>query len=127
MILLDFLLWIILCYVIIEQSFTIQNNLLKGTLATLFTFSFLSFAFCISLFAGINFTIFQLAFIIIPLTLLVVQRNNAIIAIINIFNRKNFPSFFTSFIVLFCIYIFSFLFFTYTFRWGNWDAVAIWN
>ena len=125
MILICFILCLVACYLLIGQI-TIQNIILKIAVSVFVAMSFLSLSFSLFLFAGINFIIFEVCLIVLPLLIIVQklkksQRENVFFK-----SLKGFP-FPVLVTILLGILLFSYRFFTNITRWGEWDAWAIWS
>ncbi len=126
MILIAVLLCILSFYILIDKHLSVGNVLLKLSLAYFFCFSLLSLLYICILFLGINFIVFQIILIIIPIIFLLNQiRKKA-------FRKPRIPdlsglSFPLLIIIFLCILIFTVIFFLSTKRWGAGDAWQIWT
>lgn len=126
MIFICFLLCIIASYLLIEQNLAIGNVVLKGVLAFYVTTSVLSLCFAAFLFAEMNFMIFEVVFLLVPLIYLLVEIKKRKGLHFNYTNLTN-TSFTVLLILLLSLSLFSYHFFTASVRWGDWDAWAIWS
>lgn len=125
MILIVFLLCFLASFVVLEKKTTIENVVLKGVLAFYLAISILSLFFTLFLFAGIGFVIFQIVFLLLPLSYLTLSVK-ADPTIFGLKALKNAPPFLLL-VVLLALAQFTHHFFTTVVRWGDWDAWAIWS
>ena len=88
--------------------------------------SFLSLSFSLFLYAGINFIIFEVCLILLPLLIIVQKWKKSQRENIFFVSLKDFP-FQVLVPVLLGLLLFSYRFFTTVIRWGDWDAWAIWS
>lgn len=126
MILIAILFFCIAAYVVIDDHIALNNVVLKSILSFYFTLTILSFCYLFVLALGINFTLFEILFLLLPLAYLVVyfKKNNTFK--LHFDTIKN-ESFFVLLLVLILLSVFSYHYFDAAIRWGEWDAWAIWT
>tara|TARA_R110002073_G_scaffold26889_1_gene87530 strand:+ start:3678 stop:4991 length:1314 start_codon:yes stop_codon:yes gene_type:complete len=114
-------------YILLDNFKLFNNKLLKIVISIFLSVSFLSFSFSLSLFTGMNFTLYQILFLITPIIYCIVNYKyfTAIFKKVDSTNFKLLNSELA--IILFCLVLFTSMFFFNSLRWGRWDAWAIWS
>jgi hypothetical protein len=113
-------------YIVVDNNIALGNIVLKSILSLYFTLTILSFCYLIVLTLGINFTLFEILFLLFPLLYLLAYYQKTKKIKIN-FDIIKSQSFFVLLIILVLLSVFSFHFFDASIRWGGWDAWAIWT
>lgn len=113
-------------YVFIDKNIVLHNVVLKSILATYFSLTILSFGYFFTLLSGMNFTLFEWLFMIIPMVYLIIHFKKTLNRKINLDAIKK-ESFFVLLLIFILLSIFSYNYFMSSKRWGDWDAWAIWT
>jgi hypothetical protein len=98
---------------------------LKSILSFYLTLTLLSFSYFLALAFGVNFRLFEISFLLVPLLYLLfyfIKRKKINIS----FNVVKNQSFFVLLNALVLLAVFSYHYFITSIRWGEWDAWAIW-
>ncbi|MBC7438359.1 MAG: hypothetical protein H7250_00030 [Flavobacterium sp.] len=126
MILVAILLFSIASYIVIDNNIELKNVVLKSIFSFYFTLTILSFCYLFVLTSGFSFTLFELLFLLLPLSYLIFHIKKTKKFNINFAALKN-QSFFVLLIILILLSVFSYNYFNASIRWGEWDAWAIWS
>lgn len=127
MILIAISLWCFSFYIVLNNYKLFNTKLLKIVISIFLSVSFLSYSFSLSLFTGMNFMLYQILFIVTPVIFCIINYK-FFKTILNEGDSKNIKLLNSELIIiLFCLILFSSMFFFNSLRWGKWDAWAIWS